>query len=399
MSAVARPHLRRLPTAAALSAVGSAGFALAQGPGTPAWASLAIVGVPVSLVGAALVQRGRELHRRGATHALVIGVLAIGVGAASWSLLAQAGLLRLGLALVVGVAGAATIALSITRIADELDGGRTPWQALAGGPTAAAASRAQFERVAPLLAGVIAVLVALRILAFEVSGSVGGSPRGALLLMLVLLAVLIVGPGWALRGLINRRRRARRAGLQRASDDRIAAAHLHDSVLQTLALIQRSADDPARMAQLARQEERGLREWLAGRTNRGQCSLAGALRSAAAEVEDEFPGTVIDVLTVGDAPLDPPADAMCQAAREAMRNAARHARTRIEVLLDVDRGDTRLAFVRDVGAGFDLASVPNERRGVRDAIIGRMEQAGGAAMIESGPEGTEVTLRFDGAPR
>ncbi len=171
------------------------------------------------------------------------------------------------------------------------------------------------------------------------------------------------------------------------------AAHLHDSVLQTLALIQKRAADPREVAGLARRQERELRSWLLARPGDAeQDTVAGALERAAAEVE-ELHRVPIEVVTVGDAPLDGDLEALVQAAREAMRNAAKFAGSeRVDLYAEVEAERVEV-FVRDRGVGFDPESIPQDRRGVRDSIIARMERHGGRAAVRSSAgEGTEVEL-------
>lgn len=184
------------------------------------------------------------------------------------------------------------------------------------------------------------------------------------------------------------------------SDERAeVAAHLHDSVLQTLALIQQ-ADDPQRMVNLARRQERELRNWLdPDRASRLGGSLRGQLDQLATDVED-LHGVPVEVVAVGDSLLDEPLAALVAAAREAAVNAAKHAGTaRIDVYAEV-RPEVVEVFVRDTGRGFDPTTVAPDRRGVRDSIRGRMERAGGSAEVFSSPgEGTEVELRLPRTPR
>lgn len=180
------------------------------------------------------------------------------------------------------------------------------------------------------------------------------------------------------------------------------SAHLHDSVLQTLTLIQQNADDPARAAQLARRQERELRTWLYGPTpSRLDGLLLGpALEAAAIEVE-EMHGVTIEVVAVGDsgAPVGPGGEALIAAAREAMVNAATHADVdRVDVFVE-RTPDTIEVFVRDTGVGFDQSSVSAKRRGVSESILGRMSRAGGRAEIHSEiGEGTEVELVLPSSP-
>ena len=172
------------------------------------------------------------------------------------------------------------------------------------------------------------------------------------------------------------------------------AAHLHDSVLQTLALIQRSPE-PRAMVTLARTQERELRAWLYGRTP----ALAGArLRDAvdamAGRVEREHQ-VKVEAIVVGDADLDDHATALVAALGEATLNAARHSgATEVSVYVEVE-DDAISAYVRDHGAGFDPSSIAADRRGIADSIVGRMERHGGAAEVTSGPGGgTEVQMRL-----
>lgn len=184
----------------------------------------------------------------------------------------------------------------------------------------------------------------------------------------------------------------------RADERARVAAHLHDSVLQTLALIQRHADDPAKTAQLARRQERELRSWLYGSTADppavGTVRLGSALEEMAAEIDDAH-GVPVKVITVGDhADLGPRAiDAIVAATREAAVNAARHSGTK-QVDVYAERHDDRIEiFVRDTGVGFDPDQTAADRRGVAESIVGRMARAGGSAAIHSTPgEGTEVEL-------
>jgi signal transduction histidine kinase len=172
------------------------------------------------------------------------------------------------------------------------------------------------------------------------------------------------------------------------------AAHLHDSVLQTLALVQRQAHDPVAVARMARRQEHALRAWMAGDAELVSDTLVAALRDAVASVEDEHSLTV-EFTAIGDRALDPACEELVAAAREALRNAARHAGgAPVFVFCQVARDGQVELFVRDEGPGFDPAAVPAERRGIRDAIVGRMSFAGGQATVESVcGEGTEVTLR------
>ena len=171
------------------------------------------------------------------------------------------------------------------------------------------------------------------------------------------------------------------------------AAHLHDSVLQTLALIQRQAEDPRAVQQLARRQERELRTWLYG-DELTVLTLKAALVEAAAEVEDER-GIPIEVVVVGDCETSDSVQALVRAAREAMVNAAKHSGAdSIDVYAEVD-DDLVEVFVRDRGRGFDLDAVGEDRMGVRGSILDRMARHGGTAQIRSSPgNGAEVRLEI-----
>jgi signal transduction histidine kinase len=164
-------------------------------------------------------------------------------------------------------------------------------------------------------------------------------------------------------------------------------------VLQTLALIQRSADEPARMAQLARRQERELRHWLfEGRSGEDATTLRGALEAVVAEIEADH-DVELDLVRVGDVPLDATMAALVAAVREACTNAARHSGdARISCFVEV-RDDEVVAFVRDRGNGFDPTAIAEDRSGVRHSIVGRLERRGGRAVVESAPgQGCEWEL-------
>jgi signal transduction histidine kinase len=216
-----------------------------------------------------------------------------------------------------------------------------------------------------------------------------GKAIGAVALVVTIVGVLFAP--WVVR--LGRSLASERAARIREQERAELAAHLHDSVLQTLALIQKRARDPREVAGLARRQERELRNWLHERPAAGgRDSLAAALGRAAAEVE-EIHHVPIEVVTVGDRPLDPGLEAMVQAAREAMANAARFADAdRVDLYAEVEAERVQM-FVRDRGVGFDTATIPPDRRGVRDSIIGRMERHHGRAVVHSvAGAGTEVEL-------
>jgi signal transduction histidine kinase len=199
--------------------------------------------------------------------------------------------------------------------------------------------------------------------------------------------LLVIGP-WLWRA--AQERDAERTARIRSEERAEVAARVHDSVLQTLALIQKSSADPRRVAGLARRQERELRGWLFGAYGEG--SLVAAIEDAATEIE-ELHDVRIEVASAGNAPLDDDLRALVLATREAMVNAAKFANTdEVSVYVEVD-GSGASVFVRDRGAGFERGEVPAERRGLAESIEGRMTRHGGTATITSAPgAGTEVEL-------
>ena len=200
---------------------------------------------------------------------------------------------------------------------------------------------------------------------------------------------LILGP-WV--AVLMRDRRAERQQRIRADERAEVAAHLHDSVLQTLALVQRS-DDPAHMSALARRQERELRGWLYDdKYGPQQTTVKVALEHLAGVVEDRH-GAMIDVVVVGDTRLDAAMESLVAATGEAMTNAARWS-GQSDVGVYVEVTDTEVeVFVRDRGVGFDPEAVGEEHHGIRDSIQGRLQRVGGDCEIISSPgQGTEVRL-------
>ncbi|MBA2948205.1 ATP-binding protein [Streptomyces himalayensis] len=195
----------------------------------------------------------------------------------------------------------------------------------------------------------------------------------------------------------------------RAQERAEVAAHVHDSVLHTLTLIQRNAENAGEVRRLARAQERDLRAWLYKPEGNGKSAedaaeepdtLAEAVRRNAAEVEDKH-GVPIEVVVVGDCPLDEKLGAQMQAAREAMVNAAKYGGEggAVQVYAEVE-DRTVFVSVRDRGPGFDLDSVPEDRMGVRESIIGRMQRNGGTARLRAVPDGgTEVELTMERAEK
>jgi signal transduction histidine kinase len=230
----------------------------------------------------------------------------------------------------------------------------------------------------------------------------GGTPTsvrvGTLAAALTLVGVGVVAGPWLAR-LAQRAADERRERI-RADERAAVAAHLHDSVLQTLALIQRTADDPRRTVTLARRQERELREWLYGEATatRSAHTFTAALGEIAVEVEDAY-DVPVEVVSVGDLLVDERCAVLIAATREACLNAAKHSGApTVAVFAEVSDGAIEV-FVRDRGVGFDPAGVDADRRGVRDSIVGRLLRIGGEASVTTSPgDGTEVSLRVTREP-
>jgi signal transduction histidine kinase/phage shock protein PspC (stress-responsive transcriptional regulator) len=210
--------------------------------------------------------------------------------------------------------------------------------------------------------------------------------------VLLFVVLLAVAAPWAFRTRTALTAAREQELLANARAD--VASHLHDSVLQTLALIQRQADDPKAVAALARKQERELRQWLYGESRKAD-TLKLALETAAAEVEDDR-GVTVDLVVVGDHDMDVRMDALVRASREAMLNAAKHSGAdRVDVYAEIGE-DAAEVYVRDRGQGFEVGSVSDDRMGVRGSIVDRMARHDGTARIRSAPgEGTEVWLRME----
>jgi len=213
--------------------------------------------------------------------------------------------------------------------------------------------------------------------------------RSAAAAISVLLGAALVLAPWWLR--LVRELGDERAARAREQERADIAAHLHDGVLQTLALIRRQAHDAEEVARLARAQERELREWLYDDRRTPGTSIAADLRGVVAEVEDTR-AVAVDVVVVGDGVPDEGTDALLQATREALVNAVSHGRPPYSLYLEVTDAQVEV-FVRDHGDGFDLDAVPTDRFGVRESIIGRVTRRGGTATVQSRPgRGTEVHL-------
>jgi signal transduction histidine kinase len=219
-------------------------------------------------------------------------------------------------------------------------------------------------------------------------------PLGGALLVIAGI-VLLLGPWWVRLGrdlVLERQARVR------AEERADIAARIHDSVLQTLALIQRRADDPAKVVQLARLQERELRAWLFEGRSPGDAdadvTFAAGVRQIQQDVEARY-GVPVEAVTVGDCELDENLNALLAAAREAAVNAAKWSGASvISVFAEVEPASASVV-VRDRGKGFDPSVVGEDRKGLAESVHGRMTRRGGTADVTSAVgEGTKVTLKM-----
>ena len=243
----------------------------------------------------------------------------------------------------------------------------------------------------------VALVIAAGVVFLQITGALSAARDVALAVVVAVVVVGLIFAPFVIR--LLRSLTAERSERIRSQERAELAAHLHDSVLQTLALVQRNSDNPREVAALARGQERELRAWLSGRAQDAGGRLAGALVQAAGEVESAH-GVPIEVVTVGDRDLDASTEALVGAAREAMVNAAKFGRGEpVDVYAETGPARTEV-FVRDRGPGFDPEHIPADRHGVRESILGRMERNGGRAHIHAlGEGGTEVELVLETASR
>lgn len=234
------------------------------------------------------------------------------------------------------------------------------------------------------------VLVAIGILLFFVTGSQPNVWTVVTAAIAVLVGVGLVALPWLIR--LVRDLGAERSAREREAQRAEIAAHLHDSVLQTLALIQQKAGAQSEAARLARAQEQDLRAWLFDGTSTDDVDLAGELRSIAAQLERDH-AVRFEIVTIGES--TPAPEGLLAAGREAMLNAARHAGGDVSVYLEVGSESLEL-IVGDRGPGIELAGIPDDRFGVRESILGRMSRIGGTASIGAGRggAGTDVVLRL-----
>ncbi len=244
-----------------------------------------------------------------------------------------------------------------------------------------------------IVGGLLMATIAVIVLVSDATEGLTSAAGSFLVALGAVTAMAVLSAPWWWR--LVRERDAERQARVRSDERAEVAAHLHDSVLQTLSLIQRNSGDPQSMVNLARRQERELRNWLdPNRASRSGQSIRGHLDAIATDVE-ELHGTPVEVVAVGDCLVTPSLEPVLAAAREAAVNAAKHSGAdRVDIYLEVGDDDVEL-FVRDTGKGFDPDLVDDDRQGVRHSIYGRMERAGGSAVVSSAPgAGTEVELRI-----
>ena len=368
--------IRLLFVLAALLSVGVPAYVIA-------WLLVPMVGEDSSIGSKALTDRRGLALAAGLGSLLVVVLVIASVLGAGW-------LGNLAWPLVIGVAGVALIwrnasadeQMTLRRLAEPLLG----WTG-------------QGKRSATVLRASAAAVLLISGLAILLAGHYGAQllrPLGGLILVVAAI-VLILGPWWLriARDLVSERR-ARVRAEERAE----MASRVHDSVLQTLALIQRNADQPAQVVKLARAQERELRSWLFGEKvpgavhDQGTPTLAAGVRLIQEAVEARY-GVTVEAITVGDCGLDDQLDALLAAAREATVNTAKWSGADvISLFAEVEPTEVSV-FVRDRGCGFDPAAVPGDRKGLAESVRARMTRRGGSVAVRSVlGDGTEVSLRM-----
>lgn len=303
-----------------------------------------------------------------------------------------AGLLIMAAVLLAQVLGVQVDWAFLVPVSVVVTGAALAWSQLDDARRARLVSQARAGRPGwgvRLAAGIVLVVAGV-LVALSSSTSLSLTMTTLIAVVAVLAGVGLVLAPWGLK--FWRDLETERASRVREAERAEIAAHLHDSVLQTLALIQNRADSETDVLRLARAQERELRRWLFADPSRDPGSLSERLRATAGEIEDLY-GHPISVVAVGDAALGPAEDALSQAAREAVLNAAKHADVAVSVYLEAGP-DSIDVFVRDRGRGFDPDQVPADRAGIRESIHSRMLRYGGSSELRTGPGGTEVHLRL-----
>lgn len=247
-----------------------------------------------------------------------------------------------------------------------------------------------------IIPGVILIVVGLRIM--NKIGGIWGAAVPALIGAMVLIvgALIILAPWWlqTVRDLSSERRERVRIE-ERAS----MVAHIHDSVLQTLTLIERAAGSEVDVVRLARAQERELRQWLFdppfdSDSSKAPESFAALLGTIERDVESDY-GVKVELVVVGDCSADEGVRALAAAGREAAINAAKWSGASMVSIFGEVEPATISLFVRDTGSGFDLASVASDRQGIALSIRQRMSQYGGKTSIHSMiGAGTEIQLKM-----
>jgi signal transduction histidine kinase/phage shock protein PspC (stress-responsive transcriptional regulator) len=313
------------------------------------------------------------------TRIQLVGFASLGLG-----VLVVAQLIGFGPGLLWPIAAALTGAAILWRQADETS--RRKWWSVAGRQSRAA--KTTRRTVLRYALGVLLVLVGMA--TFLAAHNALPQARRALLpVLVVVLGLFLVGGPWVLRALrqLSDERTARIREHERVE----LAGRVHDSMLQTLTLIQRRANDPDEVRRLVRHSERELRGWLYSATPAEE-TLRAVVTALCADIDEEY-AVNIDLVMVGEHPATGSVQPLVQALREAAVNAAKHAGVD-QLAVYVEVGATELVvFIRDRGRGFDLGAVPADRYGVRESVIARMQRHGGEATIRSSPAtGTEVRL-------
>ena len=367
---------------ATLVSVGAAAYVLA-------WLFIPMAGEERNIASKALTDR-RGIALAAALGSLLIVMLVLAsVLGASW-------IGNLAWPLVIGVAGLALIWRNAPL--EEQETMRRLAEPLLGAGGAKLGLTGKGTRSATVVRASLAGVLLISGLALLLRGHAGAEllrPLGGLILVVAAIMVLL-GPWW-LR--IARDLVVERQARVRAEERADMATRVHDSVLQTLALIQRNASEPQQVVKLARAQERELRSWLfdgqaPGSVRGAALTLASGVRLIQQEVEAAY-GVTVEAITVGDCELDDDLDAVLAAAREATVNAAKWSgASEVSLFAEAEPAEVSL-FVRDRGCGFDPAAVPGDRKGLAESVFARMRRRGGSATVRSAPgEGTEVSLHM-----
>ena len=365
----------------ALLSVGAAAYVLA-------WLFIPMAGEDGTIAGRAMTDR-RGIALAAAVGSLLILVLVVAsIVGASW-------ISNLSWPLVLSAAGLVLIWRNAP--ADEQETMRRLTEPLgaAGTRLGMAGPRKKSRTIARAALTGVLLIGGLALLLNGHDGTELLRPVGGLILVVAAIMVLL-GPWW-LR--IARDLVVERQARARAEERADMASRVHDSVLQTLALIQRNANQPQEVIKLARGQERELRSWLfdgraPGSVRGAAVTVASGVRLIQQEVEAAY-GVAVEAITVGDCDLDDNLDAVLAAAREATVNAAKWSGAQVVSLFaEVEPAEVSL-FVRDRGCGFDPAAVPGDRKGLAESVRARVTRRGGSATVRSVPgEGTEVSLHM-----